>query len=102
VNDAERLELGQTRRAKEPLEAWDAIMRHRDYRSPNQLKAEFGSASVLGEGYVVFNVGGNKYRLLVHVRYDLGIVFVKRVLTHAEYDQLNTAGTLITKRAGNG
>jgi mRNA interferase HigB len=88
--------------AKGPLEAWYAVMRHRDFRSPNQLKAEFGSVSLLGEGYAVFNIGGNKYRLLVHVRYDVGIVFVKRVLTHAEYDELNAAGTLIQKRSSNG
>jgi mRNA-degrading endonuclease HigB of HigAB toxin-antitoxin module len=43
-----------------------------------------------------------KYRLVVHVRYDLGIVFIKHVLTHAEYDELTEAGTLIPKRAKNG
>jgi mRNA interferase HigB len=70
--------------AKSPLEAWYAIVRHRDYQTPNQLTREFGSVSLLGDGHAVFNIGGNKYRLLVHVRYDLGIVFVKRVLTHPE------------------
>ena len=84
--------------AKAPLEAWYAIVRHREYHSPNQMKAEFGSVSLLGDGHAVFNIGGNKYRLLVHVRYDLGIVFVKRVLTHTEYDELNAAGSLIPTR----
>jgi mRNA interferase HigB len=90
------------RDAQGPLSAWYAIIRQREYLNPNQLKAEFGSVSLLGEGYAVFNVGGNKYRLVVHVRYDLGIVFIKRVLTHAEYDELTAAGTLIPKKAKNG
>lgn len=88
--------------AKEPLEAWYYLMRHREYETPHQLKAEFGTASLLGEGYAAFNIGGNKYRLVVHVRYDLGIVFVKRVLTHQEYDRLNAAGTLVKKRGRHG
>jgi mRNA interferase HigB len=88
--------------AREPLSAWYYLMRHRDYQNPNQLKAEFGTASLLGEGYVVFNIAGNKYRLLVHLRYDVGIVFIKRVLTHQEYDALNAAGTLIAKRGEHG
>lgn len=86
--------------AKEPLEAWYRVLRQRDYQSPNHLKAEFGSASLLGEGHTVFDIAGNKYRLLVHIRYDIGIVFIKRVLTHREYDELNAAGGLIGKKKG--
>jgi len=88
--------------AKGPLEAWHAVMRKREYLSPNHLKSEFGSVSLLGEGYAVFNIGGNKYRLLAHIRYDLGIVFIKRVLTHEEYDRLNAAGELIPERHDHG
>ena len=90
------------RDAKEPLEAWYHLMRQREYRTPHQLKAVFATASLLPDGHVVFNIGGNKYRLIVHVRYDLGIVFVKRVLTHQEYDRLNAAGTLIKNRGQRG
>jgi mRNA interferase HigB len=88
--------------SEEPLKAWHSVMRLRDYQNPNQLKAEFGTASLLGDGYVVFNIAGNKYRLLVHIRYDISIVFIKRVLTHQEYDELNAAGTLIEKKARDG
>jgi mRNA interferase HigB len=84
--------------AEQPLKAWYALMRHREFRSPNELKAEFGTVSLLPDGHACFNVGGNKFRLVVHVRYDLGIIFVKRVLTHEEYDVLNAAGTLIEGR----
>jgi len=88
--------------AEGSLKAWYGIMRQREYQNPNQLKAEFRNASLLGNGYSVFNIAGNKYRLLVHIRYDVGIVFIKRVLTHEEYDQLNAAGTLIERRNRNG
>ena len=88
--------------ARDPLDAWYAVMRRREYRSPNELKAEFRAVSLLGDGHAVFNVGGNKYRLVVHVRYDLGIIFVRRVLTHDEYDRLSAAGTLIPGRPSNG
>jgi mRNA interferase HigB len=84
--------------AEQPLNAWYALMRRREFRSPNELKAEFGTVSLLADGHACFNVGGNKYRLVVHIRYDLGIIFVKRVLTHEEYDVLNAAGTLIEGR----
>ena len=88
--------------AEEPLKAWHSVIRVREYQSPNQLKAEFGNASLLRDGYAVFNIGGNKYRLLVHIRYDIGIVFIKRVLTHEEYDELNAAGTLIERKTHGG
>jgi mRNA interferase HigB len=84
--------------AEQPLKAWYALMRHREFRSPNELKAEFGTVSLLADGHACFNVGGNKYRLVVHIRYDLGIIFVKRAVTHEEYDALNAAGTLIERR----
>lgn len=73
-------------------------MKERVFRSPHELKAEFGTVSLLPDDHVCFNIGGNKYRLIVHVRYDLGIMFVKRVLTHAEYDAHNEAGTLVERR----
>ena len=87
--------------AKQPLLAWHGLMRSREFRSPHDLKAEFGTVSLLPDDHVCFNIGGNKYRLVVHVRYDLGIMFIKRVLTHEEYDALTAAGTLVEKRKGN-
>lgn len=83
---------------KAPLEAWYHLVRKREFASPHEIKSLFATASVIGDGMVVFNIGGNKYRLVVHVRYDLGIVFVKRVLTHSEYDDLLAKGTLSQKR----
>lgn len=84
--------------AEGPLTAWYSLMRHRAFSQPNELRADFGSVSLLADGHACFNIGGNKYRLLVHIRYDIGIVFIRRLLTHAEYTKLTDAGTLIEKR----
>ena len=77
-----------------PLEAWYRIMRSKQYSSPHEIRRDFPSASFLGRVRTVFNIGGNKYRLVVDVRYDLQRVYVRPVLTHAEYDRLSIEGTL--------
>ena len=77
--------------AKEPLEAWHHIVRKRTFASSHEVKELFGTASILRGGLVVFNIGGNKYRLVVHMRYDLGISFIKEVLTHRAYDEWTEA-----------
>jgi len=43
----------------------------------------------VADNRIIFNIGGNKYRLVVHVNYDFGIVYIKFVGTHAEYDRIN-------------
>ena len=52
------------------------------------IKARYATASILGDSRVVFNVKGNDYRLVTAVRYDLGIVFIRFVGTHADYDRI--------------
>ena len=80
--------------AKAPLNAWYRIMKGREYRSTHGLRTDFPSASFLGARRTVFNIGGNKYRLVVDMRYDLGCVYVRQVLTHEEYDRRTKEGTL--------
>jgi mRNA interferase HigB len=80
--------------AKVPLDTWYQIMKGREFSSPHDLRADFPTASFLGGGRTVFNIGGNKYRLVVHMRYDLGRVYVRDVLTHEEYDRKSIEGTL--------
>ncbi len=80
--------------AKVPLEAWYRILKGRAYGSPHELRADFPTANFLGARRTVFNIGGNKYRLVVDMRYDLGRVYVRDVLTHAEYDRKSIEGAL--------
>jgi mRNA interferase HigB len=80
--------------AAQPLNAWHAIMKGSAFDSPHDVRAAFASASFLGGSKTVFNIGGNKYRLVAHMRYDLGRVYVRSVLTHAEYDRRSLEGGL--------
>jgi mRNA interferase HigB len=80
--------------AQVPLDAWYRIVKGRGYQSPHELRQDFPTASFLGARRTVFNIGGNKYRLVVDMRYDLGRVYIRDVLTHAEYDRKSIEGTL--------
>ena len=76
------------------LSAWWQVMKAKSYASPNALKKDFPSASFIGGETTVFNIGGNKYRLVVNVVYAMRTVFVGGVYTHVEYDRLTKAGLL--------
>lgn len=75
--------------ARGPLEAWHDEACAAKWRTPQEIKAMYASASFCGNNRVVFNIGGNKYRLVVEVQYTAGIVWVKFVGTHAQYDKID-------------
>ena len=77
------------RDSEQPLRAWYAETRKAKWADPHEVKAFSWIASVMGGGRVVFNIAGNKYRLVVAVRYDIGIVYVRFVGTHARYNHIN-------------
>lgn len=74
-----------------PLAAWFKHVAAADWRKWADLKADFSTADLIGT-CVVFNIGGNKYRLVVRVLYLSHKVFILRVMTHAEYDQRKWEG----------
>ncbi|MDD5307104.1 MAG: type II toxin-antitoxin system HigB family toxin [Deltaproteobacteria bacterium] len=74
--------------AEQPLRAWFAEARRAQWRGPADVKARYATASILGKDRIVFNIGGNKYRLVVAVKYEARIVFIRFVGTHAEYDRI--------------
>ncbi|MDX9975476.1 MAG: type II toxin-antitoxin system HigB family toxin [FCB group bacterium] len=76
-------------KAKGALEAWYAEAKAADWGTPAQVKAKYRSASILKNNRVVFNIGGNSYRLVVAVNYSVRIVYIRFVGTHAEYDAIN-------------
>ena len=75
--------------AEQPLKSWFEIVKASIWEKPNDIKEVFRSADILSNSRVVFNIKGNKYRLIVSVRYDLKIVYVRFIGTHAEYDKIN-------------
>nr|WP_233258699.1 type II toxin-antitoxin system HigB family toxin [[Phormidium] sp. ETS-05] len=74
--------------AEQPLKAWFQDVRHMNWTSPADIKAIYANASILPNNRVVFNIKGT-YQIIVHVRYDLGIVFIRFIGTHQQYDNID-------------
>ncbi|OGB50173.1 MAG: hypothetical protein A2496_21395 [Burkholderiales bacterium RIFOXYC12_FULL_60_6] len=62
---------------------------HASWQTPQNIKDQYSSASICGNNRVVFNIAGNKYRLVVEMQYQAGIAWVKFIGIHAQYDQIN-------------
>lgn len=75
--------------AKQSLEAWYYEAKHAKWGSPAEIKTHYRSASILKNNRVVFNIAGNKYRLIVRINYDSKTVFIRFVGTHQEYDKID-------------
>ncbi len=75
--------------AKEQIDAWYAEASDADWKTPADVKAKYRSASILKDGRVVFNICGNKYRLVVWIAYSVRTVFIRFIGTHEEYDQID-------------
>lgn len=80
--------------AERPLKAWREIIRRSEFASPHEVKARFSTADFLGDEVTVFDIGGNKYRVVVTMRYKHQVVFIRHVLTHADYDRKSRSGDL--------
>ncbi|MCA9933322.1 MAG: type II toxin-antitoxin system HigB family toxin [Ardenticatenaceae bacterium] len=65
---------------------WFKIMDKGEFSSFNELRFTFPSADKVGE-LIVFNIGGNKYRLIASIHFNRGKVYIRHVLTHSEYDR---------------
>ncbi|WP_062119613.1 type II toxin-antitoxin system HigB family toxin [Aureimonas sp. AU40] len=76
--------------AESPLRTWHALVEKAEWATPNDIKSQFGAnVDFVGDNRVIFDIGGNKFRLIVHVSYTFRRVLVKFVGTHAEYDRIN-------------
>jgi mRNA interferase HigB len=71
------------------LQAWFHEVCEADWKTPADIKKEYPSADILPGNRVVFNIKGNHFRLIVKIHYNTGIVFVRFVGTHAEYDRVD-------------
>ncbi len=75
--------------ARAPLEAWHEEALKATWQTPQEIKEQFRSASILKGGRAVFNIGGNKYRLVVAIDYVRQACFVKFIGTHKQYDSID-------------
>lgn len=75
--------------AKKPLDAWFATASRANWSCFADVRAAYGSADVVSGNRVIFDIGGNKYRLVVKAAYKCRILYVRFVGTHAEYDKID-------------
>ncbi len=75
--------------SKSSLEAWYAEMTRDSFLTPQDIKERYGSADILRDNRVVFNIKGKKYRLVVAFNYSKQIGFIRFVGTHSEYSKIN-------------
>lgn len=78
------------RDAEQPLWTWVRVVKAARRTDPPAVKQMFGSADILPDGRVVFDIGGNKYRLVAWVNYQYGVVYVRFIGTHRDYDRIST------------
>ena len=75
--------------AEQPLKGWFKFAQKSDWQTPAEVKADYASASIIEGNRVCFNIGGNKYRLIVKINYPYRVVYIRFVGTHADYDKID-------------
>ena len=72
-----------------PGKAWFQMTEAAQWKQPADLVAQVPKVSILKDGRAVFNLGGNKYRLVTWINYDFATVYIRFIGTHAQYDQID-------------
>lgn len=75
--------------AEGPALAWYRDVLKADWSKPGDVKAQFGNASILRDGRAVFNIGGNKFRIVVWINYPYRVVYIRFIGTHKQYDAMD-------------
>jgi len=75
--------------AEQPLRAWYDKVKKADWQTPSEVKRDYRTASFIANNRVIFNIKGNDYRLIAVVEYQRGVVYIRFVGTHREYDKIN-------------
>jgi mRNA interferase HigB len=74
---------------EQSLRAWYCDVQTAVWKSPADIKRTYANASLLGQNRVVFNIKGNRYRLVVAINYPFQICYIRFVGTHTEYDRID-------------
>jgi mRNA interferase HigB len=78
------------RDSEQALKSWYQEAKLAEWKSPNDIKQKYGSVSILSNGRAIFNIKGNRYRLVVAVNYKFQIIFIRFIGTHKDYDKINS------------
>ena len=71
------------------LKTWFDTAKNANWKTPNEVKQAYANASILKDSRVVFNIKGNKYRLVASINYHKGWLFIKFIGTHVEYNKID-------------
>jgi mRNA interferase HigB len=74
--------------AEQPLRTWIKVVEKARWSKSDDVVASYPYADPVGKNRVVFNIKGNKYRLVVHIVYEIQVIYVRFIGTHAEYDRI--------------
>lgn len=74
---------------EQQLKSWYSETCKAEWKSHNEIKMDYPSASILNKNRVVFNIKGNTYRLIVKINFDYEMVWIRFIGTHAEYDKID-------------
>jgi mRNA interferase HigB len=77
------------REGEQPLRTWVQVTKKARWSDPPTVKATFNTADILKAGRVIFDIGGNKYRLVTQINYAHHVVYIRFVGTHRQYDQID-------------
>ncbi len=77
--------------SEQPLKAWHAKTKLAEWKTSSDIKADYSNASFVANNRVIFNIKGNTYRLVAAVNYDFGIIYIRFVGSHKEYDKIDAA-----------
>ncbi|TVR78257.1 MAG: type II toxin-antitoxin system HigB family toxin [Chitinophagaceae bacterium] len=80
---------GKYNDSEQQLKTWYKEASNANWTSPNDIKREYAKASIVGENRVVFDICGNKYRLIVKINYERQWVFIRFIGTHKQYDSID-------------
>lgn len=75
--------------AEVSLRSWYHEAKNSVWKNSNELKQQYKNASIIGDSKVVFNIKGNKFRLVVSIDYDFQVIYIRFIGTHKQYDQFN-------------
>ncbi|MBU1662868.1 MAG: type II toxin-antitoxin system HigB family toxin [Chloroflexi bacterium] len=75
--------------ARQVLQAWYVDVKRAEWKSPLDIKNIYRNVSIVANNRVVFNIKGNRYRLVLVIQYEFGIVYIRFVGTHPEYDKID-------------
>ena len=75
--------------ARPSLQSWFAEAQNASWKSPDEIVKSYPYADPIADNRIVFNIKGNSYRLVVKIHYNTGVIFIRFIGTHAEYDKID-------------